>query len=96
VLTGRKAKLLLRVWQHYLFQQQVVSNVIGFTGKIRSASESEIAVEATGVYHTESGSRCGDLYSTVLTRNQVEGPAGPTGEHTTIVNPAKQEPLQAR
>jgi hypothetical protein len=96
VLTGRKAKLLSQVWRHYLLQQQVVSNVIGFTGKIRSASESEIAVGATGVYHTESGSRGSGFYSTVWIRDLVEEPAGATGEHATVVNPAKQEPLQAR
>jgi hypothetical protein len=73
VLTGLKAKLLLRVWQHYLLQQQVMSNVIGSTGKIRCASESEIAVEATGVYHTESGSCGSGFYSTVSIRDLVEG-----------------------
>jgi hypothetical protein len=88
VLTGLKAKSL-QVWQHYLLQQQVISNVIGSTGKIRCASESEIAVEATGVYHTGSGSRCSELYSTVPIRNLVEGPAVATGQHATVVNPAK-------
>jgi hypothetical protein len=69
-----------QVWLHYLLQQQVVSDVIGSTGKFRSASEPDIAVVVTGVYDTDSGSPCSDIYSTVPIRDLVEEPAGAGGQ----------------
>jgi hypothetical protein len=56
----------------------------------------EVAAEATGICHAESGSRSDNLRSTVRIRDLVDEPAGATGEHVTVAHSAKQEPLQAR